>query len=77
MKKFFLILITVISLTNGFTFNVSASDFLQDTTDISTELISPRADVIVYKYKPIDGKLYKRRWNETKKVWVDSVWTPA
>ena len=32
------------------------------------------ADVIVWKYKTVDGKLYKRRWNQTKSVWVDSAW---
>ncbi|MBE6824220.1 MAG: hypothetical protein E7513_02620 [Ruminococcaceae bacterium] len=36
--------------------------------------VEPMADVIVWKYKTVNGVLYKRRWNETKCVWVDSAW---
>ncbi|MBR2714715.1 MAG: hypothetical protein IKB73_00720 [Ruminococcus sp.] len=32
------------------------------------------ADNIVWKYKTINGKTYKRRWNNTKQVWVDPSW---
>lgn len=34
--------------------------------------IMPLADEIVWKYKFENGVLYKRRYNETKKVWVGS-----
>ena len=36
-----------------------------------------RADVIVTKYKKENGIIYYRRWNETKKEWVDPYWIPV
>lgn len=33
-------------------------------------LIMPRADVIVWKYKRIGNKMYRRKYNETKKQWI-------
>lgn len=36
--------------------------------------IIPYADKIIKKYQVIDGKLYYRRWNETRKCWVDPKW---
>lgn len=32
---------------------------------------------IVYKYRVYQGKLQYRRWNNTKKCWVDSHWINA
>ena len=34
-------------------------------------------DVIVYKYKWMNGIKYKRRWNESKEIWVDDYWIPC
>jgi hypothetical protein len=28
------------------------------------------ADVIVWKYKSINGHVYRRRYNSTKRVWI-------
>lgn len=36
----------------------------------SEEAIMPLADVIVWKYKIVDGVMYKRQYNQTKKCWV-------
>lgn len=36
--------------------------------------IQPYADVIVTKYRMYEGKLQKRRWNETRGFWVDPYW---
>ena len=36
--------------------------------------IEPQADVIVWKYRMYNGQMQKRRWNETKQVWVDPYW---
>lgn len=33
-------------------------------------------DVIVWKYKVMNGKLYKRKYNQTTKKWIGS-WVPA
>ena len=40
----------------------------------SVEDIQPHADVIVTKYRAYQGKLQKRRWNETRGYWVDPYW---
>lgn len=41
----------------------------------SGEVITPKGgDVIVTKYRRIDGKIQYRRWNETRNCWVDSDW---
>lgn len=32
------------------------------------------SDKIVYKYRTYNGVLQYRRWNETKKCWVDPYW---
>lgn len=32
------------------------------------------ADVIVKKYRIYKGQMQYRRWNETRKYWVDSSW---
>ncbi len=42
-----------------------------------TEIIADRGDVIVTKYKTINGKQYYRRWNQTQGVWVDPYWIPV
>lgn len=43
---------------------------------VSNENIIPHADVIVRKYRVINGVTQYRRWNETKGYWVDSEWLP-
>ena len=34
------------------------------------------SDVIVWKYKTMNGKLYKRKYNQTTKKWIGD-WIPA
>lgn len=41
---------------------------------VGGDISDPNADTIIWKYKTIDGKLYKRRWNQTKECWYDSAW---
>lgn len=36
--------------------------------------IEPQADVIYWKYRYYNGHYQKRRWNETKHLWVDLMW---
>lgn len=40
----------------------------------SEQTISPRADVIVVKFRVYNGVLQYRRWNETWGYWVDDYW---
>lgn len=32
-------------------------------------------DTIIYRYRMRNGKLQRRRWNETKQCWVDPEWS--
>ena len=52
---------------------VAATSQTQASID-SEESITPRGDIIVIKYRKIDGKIQYRRWNETQQKWVDSDW---
>ncbi len=36
--------------------------------------IEPQADVIYWKYRYYNGHYQKRRWNDTKQLWVDLMW---
>lgn len=36
--------------------------------------ITPRADIIQYKYRLLNGKQQYRRWNATRGYWVDPEW---
>ena len=44
------------------------------TSIYSEQTISPRADVIVVKFRVYNGVLQYRRWNETWGYWVDDYW---
>ena len=67
MKK---AIISILSLTFIFNFG-----FTQTTSILANEVeskttIESRADVIEWRYKIKDGKLYKRKYNYTKKQWI-------
>ena len=42
----------------------------------SEERISPRADNIVWFYKTINGKLYRRPYNKSQNKWIGN-WEPV
>ena len=44
------------------------------TAEYSESEVTPRADVIVTKYRYLNGVYQYRRWNETKGYWVDPEW---
>lgn len=44
-----------------------------ETTQTASS-VQPYADVIANKYRMYNGKLQKRRWNETRGYWVDPYW---
>lgn len=55
----------------------------QETATLSTTTISVEndtvicsGDIIVWKYKNINGKLYKRKYNQTTQKWIGN-WIPA
>ena len=52
---------------------VSAQDTSNEPSIVVSEEDSSvySGDVIVWKYKTMNGKLYKRKNNQTKKKWID------
>ena len=79
MKKIFLIVLLASSLLMS-TLPVS---YASDCPSVKTPIyasnsegsgILPYADVIVYKYRLLDGKQQYRRWNQTRGYWVDPYW---
>lgn len=38
--------------------------------------VTPRADIIVWKYKSFDGRLHKRKYNQTRGKWIGD-WIPT
>lgn len=47
-----------------------------EISSIENTDIEVRADIKEWKYKFINGKLYKRPWNSTQKRW-ETNWIPA
>ncbi len=64
--------------TNALTIQDSQSSPSKIITLInSTEnIIVPFADIIEWRYKSIDGKLYRRQYNYSKQVWIGQ-WEPC
>lgn len=54
--------------------NTSASNNQVSTGTCNSVTIQPYADVIVMKTRVYNGVTQYRRWNETKKCWVDPYW---
>ena len=79
LSKTVLLLIFVLSLNMAAT-AVSAQEVLpteiENTTGGETT-ITPRGEVTGYRYKYINGILYKRLWSYTGGYWIDPYWTPA
>lgn len=76
MKKFLVLFLSLlIFVTALLPLSVSAkeSNNAQECTVTISE-ISPRADVIVVKFRIYNGVLQYRRWNETWGYWVDPYW---
>lgn len=81
MKKMKLRLFLVagfISFMPGIKINAaSATDVYTSETRrnaIGTVGIIPYADSIITKYRTFKGRLQYRRWNVTRKCWVDPKW---
>ncbi len=58
----------------------SDTDNLSANTDITTTNDGKepdRSEVTEYKYRRINGVLYKRLWSVTYNHWIDPYWIPA
>lgn len=79
LSKGLLLLVFVLSLNMAATV-VSAQEVLPEETEGIIEgetTISPKGEVTGYKYKYINGVLYKRLWSYTGGYWIDDAWMPA
>ncbi len=81
MRKEIIIFSTAIMLSIPAAMNITGikkaeAAQMQNVLELSAsdEGIVPYADVIVKKFRVINGVMQYRRWNETKGYWVDSDW---
>lgn len=66
-------LLMTVSMANPFGL-IPTSDISIVVNAAAPDVAVPYADVIVVKYRVNNGHLEKRRWNQTKGVWVDPAW---
>lgn len=67
MKK-----ILIFTLTLGTTFMFNTNLIMIEANGknlINYETLQPKKDIMVWKYKIINGRLYKRLFNESKERW--------
>ena len=52
---------------------------LANETEVTAniDVTMPYKDQLVWKYKVINGKLYRRLWNQTLNKWVGDHWIPC
>lgn len=78
-KRIYICLSFTLLLSFSGSFTSYAAE-LDNFNDASVSLYSnssiavPFSDSIVWRYRSINGKRQKRRWNETKRIWVDPDW---
>lgn len=58
------------SLACNQTFDCSILQTLHYALPVEDETVSPCSDDIQWRYKFIDGILYRRKYNYTKKTWI-------
>ena len=84
MKKFIITLISCVMMFSvGLTFSFADDGFdelndpnepLEYSYEIETSTeepeINPRADIIKWRYKTVNGELYRRKYNYTRHIWI-------
>lgn len=73
MKSKILLMACVFVMALGSVSNVVAAE----TVAVGEEEIpvERRGEVTEYRYKVVDGIMYKRLWSITRNCWVDPYWT--
>ena len=71
MKKIMIMLVLIASM------NI-VTPVLANETEVTAniDVTMPYKDQLVWKYKFINGKLYRRLWNQTLNKWVGDHWIP-
>ena len=71
-------LVTLCALTLSMTTVASAKELIEPAESVvmtAGEItVNPRGEVTGYKYKTIDGVMYKRLWSYTSNCWIDPYW---
>lgn len=72
MKKITIMLVLIISM------NI-ITPVLANETEVTTDIYvtMPYKEKLVWKFKNINGRLYKRLWNQTLNKWVGDHWIPC
>lgn len=70
LKKLSITLILATILIAGAPITKADEQVNTDTTDIGT--ITPRQRILEWRFKTIDGKLYKRLYDYTAQKWIGS-----
>ena len=72
MKKIMIMLVLIASM------NI-VTPVLANETEVTAniDVAMPYKDQLVWKYKFINGKLYRRLWNQTLNKWVGDHWIPC
>ena len=72
MKKIMIMLVLITSM------NI-VTPVLANETEVTAniDVTMPYKDQLVWKYKFINGKLYRRLWNQTLNKWVGDHWIPC
>lgn len=72
MKKIMIMLVLIASM------NI-VTPVLANETEVTAniDVTMPYKDQLVWKYKFINGKLYRRLWNQTLNKWVGDQWIPC
>lgn len=73
-NKALAVLFSAALAVSALTSTAQAMSVERPAVQVSADGIQPYADVIVTKYRAYQGKLQKRRWNETRGYWVDPYW---
>lgn len=72
MKKIMIMLVLIISM------NI-ITPVLANETEVTTDIYvtMPCKEKLVWKFKNINGRLYKRLWNLTLNKWAGDHWIPC
>lgn len=72
MKKIMIMLVLIASMS-------IVTPVLANETEVTAniDVTMPCKDQLVWKYKYINGKLYRRLWNQTLNKWVGDHWIPC
>lgn len=72
MKKIMIMLVLIISM------NI-ITPVLANETEVTTDIYvtMPCKEKLVWKFKNINGRLYKRLWNLTLNKWAGGHWIPC